>query len=75
MALSFNENVIIESKSLKLYLFSCSYQKFYLDSSHLEYLIYQYDNQFEHIALFTIYNYFPDSDFYNQFKTNYKNIK
>ena len=60
MALSFNENEIIESKSLKLYLFCCSHINFYLDSSHLEYLIYPSNNQFDQTALF---NYFPDSEF------------
>ena len=47
----------------------CSYQNFYSDSSHLEYLIYLSNNQFDHTALFS---YLLDSDFYNNL-TNYKN--
>ena len=49
MSLSFNEKEIIESKSLKLYLFCCSHQNFYLDSSHLEYLFYSPNNHFEYL--------------------------
>lgn len=70
-AITITESNISISQWGRLFLFCKGHPEFKLNSQHIEYLLYPKKNQFDHVSLF---NYFEDTDYFRQIKSNYSKI-